>query len=66
MTKQKYLNLRPEMPYLGIFWIEFQKTIIIFEPRTRKFLILEKFPKKQNYQNLGPKIDYLGIFGLEF
>ena len=54
------------MPYLGIFWIEFQKTIIIFETRTRKFLILEKFPKKQNYQNLGPKIEYLGIFGLEF
>ena len=29
--KQKCLNLGPKMPYLGIFELEFEKTIVIFE-----------------------------------
>ena len=54
------------MPYLGIFVIKFQKTIIIFETSNRKFVILEKLPKKQNWRKLAPKMDYIGIFELEF
>ena len=29
--KQKFLNLGPKMPYLGIFWMEFKKNIVILE-----------------------------------
>ena len=54
------------MPYLGIFGIKFQKTIIIFETSNRKFVILEKLPKKQNWRMLAPKMDYIAIFELEF
>ena len=32
--KQKFLNLGPKMPYLGIFVQEFSKTIAIFESST--------------------------------
>ena len=65
-TNLNCLNFRPEMPYLGIFGIKFQKTIIIFETSNRKFVILEKLPKKQNWRKLAPKMDYIGIFELEF
>ena len=36
--KQKCLNLGPKMPYLSIFGIEFQKTIVIFEISTVEFV----------------------------
>ena len=35
---QKYLNLGPKMPYLGIFELEFEKTIVIFEISTLEFI----------------------------
>ena len=35
--KQKCLNLGPKMPFWGIFGLEFQKTILIFEISTPKF-----------------------------
>ena len=34
------------MPYLGIFGLEIQKTIIIFEISTLKFVLLQNFVKK--------------------
>ena len=36
MLKKK-INLAPELPYLGIFGIEFQETIALFEISTLKF-----------------------------
>ena len=48
------------------FGVEFQKTIVIFEISTLKFLYLQSFAKKQKCLNLGPKLPYLGIFGVEF
>ena len=36
--KQKYLNLGPEMPYLGIFGLEISKTTLIFEISSLKFV----------------------------
>ena len=54
------------MPYLGIFGLEFYKTIVIFEISTLKFFYLQNFAKKQKCFNLEPKVLYLGIFVLEF
>ena len=37
METRKYLNLGPKIPDLGIFGLEFSKTIVIFEISTFKF-----------------------------
>ena len=54
------------MPGLGIFGLEFQKTIVIFEISTLKFVQLQNFAKKQKCLKLGWKMPYLDMFGLEF
>ena len=54
------------MPYLGIFGLEFHKTIAIFEINTLEFVYLKIFAKKQKCLHLGPKMPYLGMFGLKF
>ena len=54
------------MPDLHIFGLEIQKTIVIFEINTLKFVKLQNFMKKLKCLNLGPKMPDLGIFGLEF
>ena len=76
VKKQKCLNLRPKISYLGIFdqkclnWVflgkDFKKTIVRFEISTLKFVYLQNFPKKQKCLNLGPKTPDLGNFGLKF
>ena len=76
VKKQKCLNLRPKMSYLGIFdqkclnWVflgkDFKKTIVRFEISTLKFVYLQNFTKKEKCLNLGPKMSDLCIFGLEF
>ena len=38
--KWKYLNLEPQVPDLGIFWLEFQNTIVIFKISTLEFVNL--------------------------
>ena len=57
-------NQRPF--YFGIFGVEFQKTIVIFQIRTFKFNLFQNFAKKQTSPNLGTKMPYLDIFGLHF
>ena len=53
------------MPHLGIFGLEFEKTIIMFEIST--LCVTAKFRKKKHKcLNLGPKRPYLGTFGQEF
>ena len=74
--KQKCLNLRPKISYLGIFdqkclnWVflgkDLKKTIVRFEISTLKFVYLQNFTKKEKCLNLGPKMSDLCIFGLEF
>ena len=54
------------MPYLGLFHLEFLKTLVKFEISPLIFVKFKNLAKKQNYINLGPKIPYLGIFGLAF
>ena len=76
VKKQKCLNLRPKMSYLGIFdqkclnWVflgkDFKKTIVRFEISTLKFVYLQNFTKKEKCLNLGPKMSDLCIFELEY
>ena len=76
VKKQKCLNLRPKMSYLGIFdqkclnWVflgkDFKRTIVRFEISTLKFVYLQNFTKKEKCLNLGPKMSDLCIFELEF
>ena len=54
------------MPYLGIFGLEFQKTIVVFEVSSLEFVSLLNLVEKWKFLNLGPKMPYLGIFGLQF
>ena len=42
------------MPYLGIFGLEFDDNILIFEISILEFVQLQNFVKKQKYLNLGP------------
>ena len=53
------------MPYLGIFDLEFEKNIVIFEISTLEFIKLQNCAEKKCL-NLGSKMPYLGFFGLEF
>ena len=50
------------MPYLGIFMLEFSKTIVIFEISTFDIVLFQHFVKKQKCLNLGLKMPYLSIF----
>ena len=54
------------MPYLGIFGPSFQKTMVIFEISTVKFVKLQNLPKKKKISKFGTKMTYLSTFQLEF
>ena len=54
------------MSYLGIFGLEFSKTIVIFEIGTLKFVYLQNFAKRQKCQNLRTKMLDFRIFEQEF
>ena len=58
--------MRPKLSYLGIFGIEFEKTIVIFEIRTLEVIKIERFMLNKNKLNLGAKLPYLCIFWLKF
>ena len=53
------------MPDLGIFGLERENNIVIFEINTFEFVLLQNFVKKQKCLNLGPKMPILGIFNQE-
>ena len=44
------------MLYLGIFGLEFEKNIVIFEISTLEFVALQNFVKKQKFLNLVRKL----------
>ena len=54
------------MAYLGIFGLSFQKTMVIFEISTIKFVKLQNLPKKKKISKFGTKMTYLSTFQLEF
>ena len=49
---------------MRIFGRELDKTIVIFETNSFKFVKMQSSHSRK--KNLGPKLSYLGIFGLEF
>ena len=53
------------MPDLGIFGLELENNIVIFEI-SANLSNCKISRKKQKYLNLGPKMPYMSIFGLEF
>ena len=53
------------MPYLVSFGANFEKTIVIFEINTLKFVLLQSFVQKLKYLNLGHKC-LMRMFGLGF
>ena len=54
------------MLYFGIYRLEFQNAVVIFEIMTlESFVSMQIFIWKQEYFNLGQKLLYLGIFGLK-
>ena len=54
------------MPDLGIFGLEFENKIVIFEISTLEFVQLQNIVEKQQCLNLGPKMLDFCIFGKEF
>ena len=65
-VKQKSLSLRPKLPYLGIFWLQFKKTIFIFNNNTREFLRFQSFLYNEKTLNVEPKPPYLSTFRPKF
>ena len=55
-----------KLPYLGIFGLEFEKHIVIFEISTFEFIYMQSFMLNKKKLNLGPKLPFVGIFALEF
>ena len=55
-------------PYLGIFKLQLEKAIVIFEISTLKFPSKQIFVQNKRNFKCGTKsqIPYLGIFGLQF
>ena len=51
------------MPDLGIFGLEFENNIVIFEISTLKFVKLQNFAKNKKCLNLGPKCLILVFLG---
>ena len=74
--KQKCINLRPKMPYLGIFGQicltcvflgkNIKNAIVRFLISTLKFVYLQNLRKKLKCLNLGPEMTDLGVLELEF
>ena len=50
------------MLYLGIFGLEFQKSIVIFEISTLKYVELQNFAKKAKMPKFRTKNALLGYF----
>ena len=53
-------NLGPKLSYLGTFVLGFEKSIVVIQISTLKFVKVQRFMK------LEPKSPCLGIFELEF
>ena len=50
------------MSYFGIFRLEFEKTIFIFDIKTQKFVYTQSFIQNERTLNVGPKTAQLKIF----
>ena len=61
MEKSKSLNLLQNMPHLNIYALKLEKTIVLFEIITLKFVEMQSFVQNKNLLNLRPKIFRLKI-----
>ena len=48
-VKKKSVNLGPQIPDFGIFWLEFLKTIVLFKISTFEFVKLEFLNHSGNF-----------------
>ena len=64
--KQKFLNLEPKKPYLGILDWNLEKNIVIHEISVLEFVLQQSLVQNLKSLNLKQKMSDLGIFGLEF
>ena len=62
--KEISLNFALKMPYLYIFGQEFEKTMVIIEINTLKFVQMQSLVQKKKTSNLELEMACLGIFGL--
>ena len=53
LAEQKTLNFRPKVPYLGVFRMQFWKTIFIFEIRAFEFIKNKFVQNKKIKSNFG-------------
>ena len=60
--KTKYLNLVPKLPYLGIFGLEFENNIDIFEMSKLILFQLQSLAKKTKMPKFGTKNTLFGYF----
>ena len=65
ILRKKGLNFGQKMPDWGIFGLEFQNYVVMFEICNLKFDCFLNFTSKQKYLNFRPKMRDLGIFDLE-
>ena len=64
MEVERTLNFALKIPYLAIFWLEVEKTIVMVDFTTFN-LSKCNISCKENFLNSGPNLSYLGISGLE-
>ena len=65
MYVERTLNFALEIPYLAIFRLELEKTIVMLDFTTFNLSKCHISCKKNVFLNLGPHLSYMGIFGLE-
>ena len=65
MKKQKCLNLGAKICYLGIFVLEFENNVVIFEGSTLKFVFLRNIYEKMEMLKVGPINTLFGYFRAE-
>ena len=65
-NKKKILKFGTKTALIGYFWLEFQKSNVVFEISILEFVNMLIFMQKQENFKLGSKIPYLGTCGLQF
>ena len=56
----------PKLSYLGIFVLEFERTVVVLEISTLKFVKVQSFMENKETLSLGPKMPYFGTFRQKF
>ena len=65
MSVKRTLHFALKIPYLAIFRLKLEKTIVMLNFSTFNLSKRNISCKKKTFLNVGPKLFYLGTFGLE-